>query len=328
MSTRRVYDCLPEIQIGETGQPEQPVNVFLVGNGINLPFDGAVKTDDIIRKIWRKYHHSNLPRRLDSIHSHPLWRLPFPMEIVSASNNNLDIELQEFAQKLRDGSVDNEQRMLIQAALDLNFDAILSTNYSLEFEKSVMGNCAVQRIYSQYRTTAKQSEQQKRLGIYQYTELPYGNKPSLWHIHGTALRKNSLVMGHLSYGKLVGEIDQRASRANRGIHYAKANRTPFYPMSWIDYFLIGNVYIVGFALDFAESDIWWLISLKKRINPDSKVFFFQPYIEEAMKLMLDSYGVECPFVEFDESNNPSLDYMKYYRAVFEYCKRRMTDGNF
>ena len=41
---KKDFYTLPEIQYGK--HPK----VLLVGNGVNLPFDGAKKTDDIIKQ--------------------------------------------------------------------------------------------------------------------------------------------------------------------------------------------------------------------------------------------------------------------------------------
>ena len=36
--------------------------------------------------------------------------------------------------------------------------------------------------------------------------------------------------------------------------------------SWIDYFVLGELYIVGLGLDFSEFDLWWLINRRFREN--------------------------------------------------------------
>lgn len=308
---KKKFDILPAVQ------PGQKVKVLLVGNGINLPFEGAKSTDEIIRKAWRKYHHINLPKRNDSTHPNPVWNLPFPMEVVAATKDNVESELQNLAENMRELKVCEKQAQLVKTILDANFDAILTTNYSLEIEKSILGDCSWNKIYSYYRTTMKQSARQKKYGIFQCTELPYNNYPLLWHIHGTSLRKDSLIMGQLSYGKLLSEVEKRTEIATRGYYYSITNSVPFYPKSWIDYFLIADVYIIGFQLDFSESDIWWLLSHKKNINPKSKVKFFQPYINDDMKLMLDSYNVKTPSVLFEDTDNKDEDFINYYNDILK-----------
>lgn len=309
---KKKLDILPSIQ------PNQRVKVLIVGNGINLPFESAKSTDNIIREAWRKHHHSNLPKRSDLTHPHPVWKLPFTMEVVAATKNNVGDELQNLAEEMRELKVCVEQEKLVRNILDASFDVILTTNYSLEIEKSILGDCSCQKIYSHYRTTMEQSDRQKRYGIFQCTELPYNNHPFLWHIHGTSLRKDSLIMDQLSYGKLLSEVEKRATVANRGFYHSINNNIPFCPKSWIDYFLIADIYIIGFQMDFSESDIWWLLSYKRNVNPKSKVKFFQPYINDDMKLMLDSYGVETPNVSFEDTNNTGEDFINYYKNILKY----------
>ena len=70
-------------------------------------------------------------------------------------------------------------------------------------------------------------------------------------------------------------------------------------------------------MDFSESDIWWLLSYKRNVNPESKVYFFQPYINDDMKLMIESYGVETPSVLFEDTNNINEDFINYYNNIFQ-----------
>ena len=71
---------------------------------------------------------------------------------------------------------------------------------------------------------------------------------------------------------------------------------------WLDSFIMGNVYILGFGFDFSELDLWWLIKQKKRENaePHGKVIFYTPEkIQEAGKYaLLSAYGVEIRHLDF------------------------------
>ena len=66
--------------------------------------------------------------------------------------------------------------------------------------------------------------------------------------------------------------------------------------SWIDYFMICDVHMLGFSMDPAETDLWWLLCCKKRHCPESKVYFYEPnqkYILNTEKeLLMKVYGVE------------------------------------
>ena len=125
-------------------------------------------------------------------------------------------------------------------------------------------------------------------------------------------------MGHFGYGKLIAEVTEQAMKVNQQYHAATAKGNIFNPTSWVDYFLIGDIYIIGFKLDLSESDIWWLLSLKKSAFEDSKVYFYDKTIEEDKKILLDCYGVEIPSIPFIDSEEDA--FINYYKRVCRFIK--------
>ena len=61
--------------------------------------------------------------------------------------------------------------------------------------------------------------------------------------------------------------------------------------SWIDYFLIGNITIIGLGMDFSEFDLWWLVNAKKRRFPNTHTIFYKPDITYEQELLAQIYGV-------------------------------------
>lgn len=312
MSKRRKYNQLPAIT------PRTRPKVLLVGNGITRSFDGCIKIDEILKEEWNKNYNSVLTDKKASDPS-PLWQLPFPMQIAVATKNHVQKSMSELADRFVEMSTEPDQRSLISEILDVGFDVLLSTNYSLEFEKTAFTDFSKGKVIKKYKVTAEQTNTQETMGIFQCTELPCKNNPLLWHIHGTALRKDSIVMGHHYYGKLLTEVTKRADNVNRVYRSTQTKGSNFYPLSWIDYFLIGDVYIIGFALDTSEIDIWWLLSYKKMAFENSKAFFYSPSISDEKKLLLDCYGVETPEIPFDATEG-DLKYVNYYKRICENIK--------
>lgn len=306
MSVKKATSNLPEIPYGK--RPK----VLLVGNGINLSFDGATDTDDIIKAEWKNYYGTELPDRNNSLIKHELWKLPFPLQVVAATKDHVQGCMTELSLLFKNSEVSSEQKAFIRDIVSTRFDAILSTNYSLEIEKSIIEDFTAGKAYKLYRTAREQNTQQKLLGVFQCTELTDDNHTLLWHIHGTALRKYSMVMGQFYYGKLLAEITARANAVNTRYRNANKEKIPFKPESWVDYFLIGDVFIFGFQLDYSESDIWWLLSYKKDAFPDSKAFFFTSNIEAKKQLLLDCYKVNTPVIEIKNK-----DYIQYYKRICE-----------
>lgn len=308
MAKDRIFDVLPEILFGS--RPK----VLLVGNGINLSFPGALNTDEIIKNEWEKHYGTILPDRSDEKNPHEIWKLPFPMQVVAASKDHVQSSMTKLADTFRKTFVDDSQVSFIKDILDSDFDVILSTNYSLEIEQSVFNKFSPQKVYKKYKVTRKQTSQQQQFGIFQCTELPYRNNPLLWHIHGTALRKDSMVIGQLYYGKLLSEVTSRASVVASNYISTNTAEKAFQPLSWVDYFLIGDVYVFGFRLDYSEIDIWWLLSYKKSLFPESKLFFYAPEIPSEKKLLLDSYDVITPTIAFDEDGGDNR-FIEYYKNI-------------
>ncbi len=74
---------------------------------------------------------------------------------------------------------------------------------------------------------------------------------------------------------------------------------------------MSDLHIVGFSMDPAEMDLWWMLCCKKRNFPDTEVFFYEPNnmsINESEKeLLLKAYGVNIVKKEGFNGN-----YKKYY----------------
>lgn len=314
MSKRSKYDQLQGLTSGI--KPK----VLLVGNGLNLAFDDKTKTEKIIENEWKKHYSS------DADKSHPIWDLPFPMQITAATRNHVQSCMTALARTFKASTIEAAQEKLIKEIIDTPFDTILSTNYSLEFEKSTISDYTDGKAKKRYKITNTQTTAQQQLGIFQCTELPYGRKPSLWHIHGTALRKSSMVMGHHYYGKLLTEVTKRADEVNKQYKASQTRSNSYYPLSWIDYFLIGDVYIFGFGLDTSEADIWWLLSYKKSTFTDTNVYLYKPYIQEKEKLLLDCYNVNTPSIPINKKEDGKDDYIDYYERILSLIKSDHPTG--
>ena len=56
------------------------------------------------------------------------------------------------------------------------------------------------------------------------------------------------------YNSKVGSAYQDCIAENRQIPYC----------SWLDWLILGNVYIVGLGMDYSETDLWWAFERKSR----------------------------------------------------------------
>ena len=282
--------------------------VLLTGNGMTLAFKGAQTIDALIEAEWGKHHIEPYPNYMKE--------MPFPMRAVVSTQDDVSSCMKAFADCLVKTPQEPEQVALIRNVIDTGFDVIMTTNYSLEFESGSIGSFTPQKSYKYYQYAHKQNTVQEQLGIFQCTELPYGCRPKLWHIHGTALRKKSMVFGQYDYGKLLAEINNRSKNTIADYKTAITKKRNMVPVSWVDYFLMGDVYCFGFGLDISESDIWWLLACKKNHFPESKFFYYDPKVIESKKRLL----LECYGAEIIEGKEKKPDYIKYYERVCEEIK--------
>ena len=117
-----------------------------------------------------------------------------------------------------------------------------------------------------------------------------------------------------------GHENRVKENLERRVESARKAGGIFYPRSWVDYYLIGDLYIAGFGQDFSESDIWYLSCTKKRHFPTAKTCYYTPVspsgrkdLRDEEKAMLEAYGIEVRERPIDE-DSPDR-YVRYYENV-------------
>ena len=144
------------------------------------------------------------------------------------------------------------------------------------------------------------------------------NDIDIWHMHGEAFAAKSIVLGHYYYGNLISEY---RNDIKEYISKQKVCDEDYIikPKSWLDYFIFGDVSIVGFSFDIAEADIWWLLDVKtavrKKYKLDNKTEFY--YTEDSdisyeTKRMLSLYEVKL--IRTVEDNDK---YKLHYETCFQ-----------
>lgn len=278
-------------------------DVVFIGNGVNRVFQGD-SWQSIIRNIAEAYKTPASYTEMSNI--------PFSMQIVAASNDNVNKAMKDIVvESLAQSSISDEQRDLLQLILDLKTTNIITTNYSFELEQAagIKPKCSEYRKIRKYLIKYPEYTNRLRLDCY-YDIEKYGQK--IWHIHGDLCKPSSVIMGHYFYEKLIREIQDYIPKLIKRYKAFKGDRKQFKYKSWVDSFLIDNVHIFGFGMDFSESDIWWLICCKKRNFPDSSVTIYLPDISADKRMLLEAYNVNVDSViQFDG------DYKNYYCDVIK-----------
>ncbi len=157
---------------------------------------------------------------------------------------------------------------------------------------------------------------EERLGVYRYMSPDRnGDSVNVWHIHGEIGRPSSVVLSHYYYWEMIACIRNYIPTLLR--RYNGLRKTGEYsPLSWIDYFMIGNVYIVRLGLDPSEMDLWWLINCKKHY---SNKFGIECYTEELGKRIVETQFPKASDLYMSENlvvaDLPIMEYRSRRKAL-------------
>lgn len=264
--------------------------VLVLGNGLLRSYGDLYSWDKLLKDI-----HCN--EKIDK--DMPLDNISYPLEIVLRTDDNVDVVLKNQHKELYGNTVGRALYEKIDTLLGCKFDYILTTNYGYEIESVALGKtCVSDRELIKYRTHSKKirrAESKDRLYTY------YGiNGNNIWHIHGEARSYSSIILGHYYYGNLLAKC--HAYLKNKGNDYEERQisnqRQEIH--SWLDAFILGDIYMLGLGMDFSEMDLWWLLNRKKREKANvGSVYFFEPSSNDfcVKHELLKCYGVEV--VDFD-----------------------------
>jgi len=277
---------------------------LLLGNGINLLFEGE-SWKQLLIDISGDPHFSS--------------ELPMPLRVVLATNNHVDEGVKRIGEGMRGTVIKEEHRSILREILAYGFNDIITTNYSYELEIASTEKCAISNyaLDKMRNTTQERKRVETRYLIHTYNEVTYNNHSNrIWHIHGEARNPSGMVLGHYYYGNLLARIKEYVKLLdNRYLNSEMLGEEPEIK-SWIDSFILNEIYVLGFGFDFSEMDLWWLLERKNREKAcHGRVHFFCPEWEmdigEKVKL-LKSYGVDVHGSEINVCDN---DYASYYKAA-------------
>lgn len=292
--------------------------VLFLGNGLIRSFGGK-SWDNLIKLIAVR---DDLPEKLCC---------PFPLQAILATNDHISAATQQYAREFW-GEVGPELQEQIRTLISMQFDDIITTNYSYEIESAVLGVKTVSETY--LSKTCKNQEEGKKVEpkylIQSCQVIPYGEHNNrIWHIHGEARKPNSMILGHYYYANLLHRIMDYIDRNSRYYSYRQQNGKNQSIRSWLDSFILGDVYILGFGMDFSELDIWWLLNRKKRENAiHGQVFYYEPcgddFSEKAELLKLLGVkvfhcGVTTPIGTPEEKNKAYREF--YLKAIQDIGER-------
>ena len=292
--------------------------VLLLGNGLNKS-GGATGWTKLLQQI-----QSNKSLALDES---VMEKVPYPLLAVLATGNHIDQAIKDSPDLFYgcDKNALEQIRQPLQALLNIGFDEILTTNYSYELERVANSKIAKdgRNCTSLMRHTDAVKQAEPKYLLHPYNEVNNQAKTSrVWHIHGEVRKPSSIVLGHYYYGNLLQRYQNELSgRKNKQFEREKDGLPPILD-SWLDAFIMGDVYVLGFGFDFSEFDLWWLLNRKFRETAaHGKVIFYEPsFGNELKQSLLDTYGVQVENMGF-RTREP--DHKAFYEEAIKDIQMRV-----
>lgn len=249
---------------------ERPKVLFL-GNGLfysDSNWDDFIKNNkksDMSSDDWNAVKNAPYPIRAT---------VALPTDDTERRNGYIN-EVEQIHSQMK------KNRSNVLKLLELPFDAILTTNYTYQIESHICDDYLKLSDKQKNEKYAKKTFKKDRSKDVKYllrtfNQLVYNDtNKNIWHIHGEARRKSSIVATHDEYGRLMEAIRQYCNEY--GGNYQKYYNS-FRFRSWIDYLIMGDVYFIGSQLDYTEFDLWWLFSRRMREKMQhGKMVYYTPF---------------------------------------------------
>lgn len=309
---------ISEIKSVNLNQKEFP-NILLTGNGM-FRKDGF---------SWAELLKKTAENRasVDKYNSGDEFKIPYTI-LTIATGQQVDAKrIKTYEDVL--SKITYQKNEFARKLLAMPFDAILTTNYTFEWEfacDNEYPNYSENKRNGCVRKKLPRKALDKKYRIHSFNQV--ANGPEIWHIHGDKRIPSSIVLTHEEYAKLIRNVVDYSD--SRGKDYAN-NTENFRIKSWIDYLTVGNIFILGYSLDFAEFDIWWLINrrLREKRSIIGDIYFYEPYKATCTPKIdvLRDIGVKCIDLGFEikDSDDKNKKYQMFYEAAIEDIKCRLID---
>lgn len=277
---------------------ERRPQVLLLGNGLNQAY-GASSWDQLMKTLSIR---TDLPDKLS---------IPRPLQAVLVTNDTVDTTMKRHANALYGGADNPEMADILRRLLSIGFDHILTTNYSYELEDAALPGVAKSeyKLKKLMRHTSEVSRANSKYLLHTYNEVEYNGKTNnIWHIHGEARKPDSMIIGHYYYANLLYRYRSLLNKHSAS-HFKQSGKIT----SWLDAFVAGDIYILGFGFDVSEMDLWWLLN-RKKCSGAGDVYFFEPesciFDEKAELLKLFNVRL-CSF----GFRKKDVNYIDFYKTA-------------
>ena len=207
---------------------------------------------------------------------------------------------------------DRLARLNVWDYLTTNYDACL--NRTLEkYDFKLKGYESLEKIYSTYRNCTYQSEA--------FTKR-------IWNIHGFAKYPSSIMLGFDQYCGSIAKLKNIQENEHPLTKRLESGQQNIF--CWADFFYTTNVHILGFSMDFSETDLWWVLSERMhRIKAKQKkgeqtihneihfYFISEGKDDRSFETLLQSMGVIVHRYKLNKHLRKNVRWVRLYDQIFE-----------
>ena len=322
-------------------------NAIFFGNGFNLLSEN-LSWDKLLKRISKAPLISDIPNTLQ-YETIILSNEYYQYEPLIDANGDKLITADGKELWVRDKPVEEEIKNQIKAELEeftsnfayerltnLNIKHYITTNYD-----KVLYDLLCSNGYKKGESNNTESlySIRRKFGLYNKE----GRYKYIWPIHGTIQYPKSIMLGLDHYCGSIGKINDYIkgkyeyskngeAQILKGIIQRIENNECEIPFSWIDLFFTHNIHIIGFGLQYEETDLWWILNKRQRYIKQysrenlilNKIYFYGD-VDENKETLLMRLGVEiCSFNPKGLKNTDSSYYKKQYEYYLDkietYCK--------
>ena len=286
--------------------PNRPPKVLLLGNGILL-LNKGIGWDDLLKKLCP-----------DEKCMPDLTKIPAAMKPEAICGTNVEETQTLIALNLRSQT----PHELLKQLVFMDFDAVITTNYTYEIEDALFEGKWSEYKRKKCHTTLYGSTQAKH-NIFKCNliKTKEGRTVPVFHVHGELARKKSLILSYYSYAKSINLLVDMSKRRNNVYEEHQQTGKELVCEGWLDYFILGDVYALGFGFDLSEFDIWWALERKNRENANTgkmHAYMISKQIENEKSVMLRAMGAEEKFISVKD------DYDEAYINAIKQIKESLT----
>ncbi len=297
-------------------------NVIIFGNGLNRLSKGALSWDDLLKNIASNVI-PDVPNTLQYENLYLNNKLKKEENRTSLSEEDNEFA---FKCKIRDELSGFKSNEVFKELASLNNVSYITPNYDSTLEKELVNqgfefddkkSDTTEKVYSVRRCHCFKKD---------------GRETCVWPIHGEIRYPQTMMLGMDHYCGSIGKIDSyikgRYDYEGKKIpsmidKLNSTERKEEEAISWIDLLFTKNIHIIGFGMDFAELDIWWILNKRKRYIVEAKalvkntIFFYDSEVNGSKADMLRALDVT---VERVPCVNKHLEWNAYYLDIIDKIK--------